>query len=141
VRLRLAWGMLAVAWLLAQAAATSAGEILPTEILQIKSVVSDPTAYHRRTVKLQGKVKNLAKADASNQTSCNQDFTLEDETGAIPVYYIVRCEISGQKAIQLLEGEQVIVEGSVEALSGNVHSSDGKSFGSAVMASRIIRPK
>jgi hypothetical protein len=114
------------------------------EVIPIASVLVSPSSFHRREVQLRGTVKHIAtfsgREVGTNQPLCGYDFLLEDQTGAIEVLYRVRCQAGAEKAMTVTEGEEVIVDGSIDALPTNIRTFEGKDHGFRVLASRITRP-
>lgn len=84
-------------------------------VTPIGTLLINPTALHRKVLKLEGTARNVAAYSANNQTVCGADFELEDETGKIVVLYHVRCQAGEQRAVVVRETMHLIVDGYMEA--------------------------
>jgi len=84
-------------------------------VTPIGTVLINPTALHRKVLKLEGMARNVAAYSANNQTICGADFDLEDETGKIPILYHVRCQAGQQRAVVVTESMHIVVDGYMEA--------------------------
>jgi hypothetical protein len=108
-------------------------------ISPIGALLINPSAFHRKLLKLQGvatEVKTYSKYEVTSV--CGAHFKLTDETGTIEVSYPLRCQIGEDRATFVFEGIQVIVEGSMEAPSSVVRNSDGKENEFGIFAQSVV---
>ena len=96
-------------------------------ITPIGSLLVNPSAFHRKLLKLEGTAKEVRPYSKFELTSvCGANFKLVDETGTIDIIYQLRCQYGGEQDPSVSEGTRVIVEGSMEAPSSVVRNQDGK---------------
>jgi hypothetical protein len=113
-------------------------------VTSIRHIVHNPTSFHRQAVTLHGVVKEVVPYDAKdwfNQSLCNEEFTLQDETGEITIFWMTRCQAGEEKAVPVTVGEHLLVSGTVDAPPTNIKSPNGTDFGFRVMAVRVMRQK
>ena len=105
----------------------------------------NPSSFHRKTLALEGVVKDVAtfsgRESGSNHLVCGADFKLEDDTGIIEVLYHVRCQAGQDKAQTVTEGTRILVHGVMDALPTNIRTADEKGAGFRVMANIILPAK
>lgn len=105
----------------------------------------NPSSIHRRVVRLEGVVKDVAiysgREVPTNRPVCGADFKLEDDTGVIEVLYHVRCEAGQEQAHTVTEGMRIVVQGTMDALPTNIRTDDGKEAGYRVYADTILPSK
>jgi hypothetical protein len=124
--------------------AFAAGVWAVDTVTAIGHILPNPTSFHRRAVTLQGVVKEVVPYDAKdwfNQSLCNQEFTLQDETGDITVFWMTRCQAGEDKAVPVTVGEQLLISGTIDAPPTNIKNPNGADFGFRVMAITVVRPK
>jgi hypothetical protein len=114
-------------------------------ITPIDSLLVNPTALHRKVLKLEGIATNVATYSGSeggtNQSLCGAEFQLEDGTGAITVLYHVRCQAGDQRAAIVSEKMRIIVEGHMEAPPTVMRGADGNDFGFRIVARQVTPAK
>jgi hypothetical protein len=102
----------------------------------------NPSSIHRKVVKLEGVVKDVAiysgRETTTNRPICGADFKLEDDTGVIEVLYHVRCQAGQEQADTVTEGTRIVVQGTMDALPTNIRTDDGKEAGYRVYADTIL---
>lgn len=112
-------------------------------VTPIGSLLVNPTAFHRKVLKLEGVARSVAiytgSETGTNQSLCGADFELEDETGKIEVLYHVRCQAGDQRAVPVLEKMHVIVDGHMEAPPTVMRGADHNDFGFKILA-RTVTP-
>ena len=86
-----------------------ATELVREEPIPIRAMLSDPQAYHLRTVRLQGVVETLERIPRAGGCGLIDAyiFTLYDITGRLPISDLGACQ-NGSRSIQpLMTGFQV----------------------------------
>jgi hypothetical protein len=105
----------------------------------------NPSSVHRKVVKLEGVVKDVAiysgRATTTNRPICGAEFKLEDDTGVIEVLYLVRCQAGQEQAQTVTERMRIVVQGTMDALPTNIRTDDGKGAGHRVLADTILPAK
>lgn len=108
----------------------------------IGSLLVNPSAVHRKVVKLEGVAKNVVVHAGSElgtkQSLCGAEFQLEDSSGTITVLYRSRCQIGALRATVVTEQMPCVVEGYMEAPPTMVRTPDGKDLGVRIMAHTVI---
>lgn len=110
-------------------------------IVPIEKILSNPSAYHRHEVVLRGGLTQIGRWDSKDmmgRPSCGPIFTLQDDTGAIPVFYVVLCDQKEVDRVSAFVGSQVVVYATIESETV-MHSADGAEFRIRGMASKIRR--
>jgi cytochrome c-type biogenesis protein CcmE len=108
-------------------------------ITPIGMLLVNPSAFHRKLLKVQGIVKEVGPYSKFEVTSvCGAHFKLTDETGTIDVSYRQLCQVGEERATSVIEGTRVIVEGSMEAPSSVVRNPDGKENEFAIYARSVV---
>lgn len=108
----------------------------------IKDILVSPSAYHRQTVVLRGKVRMpgvIRGYNAWGQQLCGQEFVLEDEGGQLPVMYLIACRPGHEREWMVRQGEAITVEATMEAAPSNMKTVTGRGLGTSAVAQRIIR--
>lgn len=129
--------LILTAGLLGEHSIASAGD----EPISIGSIIINPQANHRRSFVFKGTVKNVRIQDGSDQfgqKTCGQVFDLEDNTGSIDVWYIVKCQ-TGDTVVTVAEDEQIIVHATIDAPPTNVMTPHGKDLGVRAMATKLVK--
>ena len=88
-----------------------------------------------------GTVKNVGIQDGSDQfgqKTCGQVLDLEDDTGSINVWYIVKCQ-TRDTVVTVAEGKQIIVHTTIDAPPANVMMPKGKDLGVRAMATKLFK--
>jgi hypothetical protein len=114
------------------------------EVTPIASILLNPTSYHRRPVILQGIAKEVSEYDGRdfiNQPQCSQGFTLEDDTGAIKVVSMSKCQAGDERAVMLGEGDRVLIHATIEAPPDNFKDARGSLFDYKALATKVTRAK
>ena len=111
------------------------------EITQVTKILSNPSAYHRHDVVLKGGLKLVGQwegKDTLGSPLCGPIFKLEDDTGEIPVMYVIRCDQNEVKKFEAMAGGRVIVHATIEAETVST-SASGNEFRTRAMAKKIRR--
>ena len=107
----------------------------------IGSLLVNPSAVHRKVVKLEGVAKNVVVHAGSElgtkQLLCGAEFQLEDSSGTITVLYRSRCQVGALRATVVTERMPCVVEGYMEAPPTMVRTPDGKDLGVRIMAHTV----
>lgn len=107
----------------------------------IGSLLVNPSAVHRKVVKLEGVAKNVVVHAGSElgtkQSLCGAEFQLEDSSGTITVLYRSRCQVGALRATVVTERMPCVVEGYMEAPPTMVRTQDGKDLGVRIMAHTV----
>ncbi len=107
----------------------------------IGSLLVNPSAVHRKVVKLEGVAKNVVVHAGSElgtkQSLCGAEFQLEDSSGTITVLYRSRCQVGALRATVVTERMPCVVEGYMEAPPTMVRTPDGKDLGVRIMAHTV----
>ncbi|BCA56515.1 hypothetical protein W02_36550 [Nitrospira sp. KM1] len=110
-------------------------------IVPIEKILWNPSAYHRHEVVLKGGLTQIGRWDSKDmmgRSTCGPIFTLQDDTGAIPIFYFVLCEPKEVDRVSAFAGSQVVVYATIESETV-MHSADGAEFRIRGMASKIRR--
>ena len=130
------WGMVGIlllGWILNAHAAD--------EIASVEKILSNPSAFHRHDVVLKGELKLVGQwegKDTLGSQTCGPIFKLEDDTGEIPVMYVIRCDQNELNRLSAMAGGQVIVHATIEAETVST-STSGNEFRTRAMAKKIRR--
>ena len=111
------------------------------QIVPIGEILSNPAGFHRKLVRIQGRVHAIGTRsgrDVTAQSLCGQDFDLTDGTGTIRVVYLVRCQADAAKTEPARDGKVMQVEALIEAPSSNIKSSSGTDFTATALARQIL---
>ena len=107
----------------------------------IGSLLVNPSAVHRKIVKLEGVAKNVVVHSgselASKQSLCGAEFELEDSSGTITVLYRSRCQVGALRATVVTERMPCVVEGYMEAPPPVLRTPDGKDLGVRIIANMV----
>jgi hypothetical protein len=114
-------------------------------VTPIGSLLVNPSAAHRKMLKLEGVAKNVAtysgREMGTNQSLCGANFQLEDDSGTINVLFHVRCQAGEQRAATVVEGAPIVVEGYMEAPPTMMRTPDGKDLGFRIIAHTVTSVK
>lgn len=104
----------------------------------VGSLLVNPSAMHRRIVKLEGVAKNVVVHSgselATKQSLCGAEFELEDSSGTITVLYRSRCQVGALRATVVTERMPCVVEGYMDAPPTMLRTPDGKDLGIRIIA-------
>jgi hypothetical protein len=108
-------------------------------ITPIGMLLVNPSAFHRKLLKVEGVVKEVRPYSKYEVTSvCGASFKLTDNTGTIEVSFRQLCRVGQEQATLANEDSRVIVEGSMEAPSSVVRNPDGKENEFAIYARSVV---
>ena len=130
------WGMVGIVLLGWSLHAHAADEITPVE-----KILSNPSAFHRHDVVFKGELKLVGQwegNDTLGSVTCGPIFKLEDDTGEIPVMYVIRCDQNELNRLSAMAGGRVIVHATSEAETVST-STSGNEFRIRAMAKNIRR--
>ena len=126
--------------LLGEYSITSAGD----DPIPIGSITVNPQANNRRVVVLKGTAKELRALTGQDQygfSACGQAFTLEDATGTIDVWYVIKCQADGNIVV-VAEGDQMIVYAVIDVPpTTNMKTSPQLDSTVRAMATKLVRGK
>ena len=111
------------------------------EITPVAKIWANPSAFHRHKVVLKGTLKLVSRwegKDAVGTPTCGPIFKLEDDSGDIPVLYIIRCDAAEVGKVTAMAGERAIVHATIEAATV-ISSTDGSEYKTRAMATKIQR--
>lgn len=113
------------------------------KLITIASITANPLANNRRIVLFKGRANDIRVINgaALGIPTCGQAFTLEDETGSIDVFYIIKCHHQ-DNTIAVSENDQLLVSATIDAApSADVQSSKKPDIGFRAMATKLVRVK
>lgn len=105
--------LLIVTVLTGRYAPASAGD----DPISIGSITVNPQANNRRAVLFKGMAKNVravSGTDSLTSSACGQAFTLEDPTGSIDVWYLIKCR-QEENVVIVTENDQILVAATIDA--------------------------
>ena len=111
------------------------------EITPVAKIWANPSAFHRHKVVLKGVLKLVSRwegKDAVGTPTCGPIFKLDDDSGDIPVIYIIRCDAAEIEKVTAMAGERAIVHATIEATTV-VSTAEGSEYKTRAMASKIQR--
>lgn len=112
--------------------------------ISIGSITVNPQANNRRAVVLKGTAKEIRAAHGTDPLgfqTCGQAFTLEDSTGSIDVWYLIKCR-QGESVVVVGEGDDAIVHATIDAPPiTNIKASTALAAGYRAMATKLVRGK
>jgi hypothetical protein len=132
------WGNLAGVLLFAFSVSVHAAD---EKITQVEQIFTNPSVFHRHEVVLRGglTLKGLLESkDPFGFQLCGPIFTLRDDTGEIPVMYMIRCDKTEVDAVTAMAGPLVIVHATIEAETVSTETSH-REFRIRAMAKKIRR--
>lgn len=107
------------------------------EVTPVQEVLSNPAKFHRHVVVLNGALKLVGRwegKDVVGIPTCGSIFKLEDDTGAIPIFYIIRCDPQEAARISAMGGGRAIVSATIQSDPVVV---EGAEYHTRAMASTI----
>ena len=108
-------------------------------ITPIGMLLVNPSAFHRKLLKVEGTAKEVRPYSKYEVTSiCGASFKLTDATGTIEVSFRQLCQVGKEQSTFINEGSRVIVEGTMEAPSSVVRNPDGKENEFAIYARAVV---
>ena len=108
-------------------------------ITPIGMLLVNPSAFHRKLLKVQGRVDEVRPySKVEVESSCGARFKITDESGTIEVSYRQLCQVGDERPTVVTEGTRVIVEGSMEAPSSVMRNPDGKENEVAIYAKSVV---
>ena len=111
------------------------------EVTTVAKILTNPSAFHRHKVVLKGVLKLVSRwegKDTVGSQTCGPIFQLDDDSGDIPVLYIIRCDAAEVGKVTAMAGQRVTVEATIEATTV-VSSANGDENKTRAMASKIYR--
>ena len=111
--------------------------------ISIGSITANPLANNRKIVLFQGKANDIRviTGAALGIPTCGQAFTLEDETGSIDVFYMIKCHHEDNTFV-VVENDQLLVSATIDAApSTDMHTSKKPDIGFRAMATKLVRLK
>ena len=119
----------------------SAASVFAAEAVSVESILKHPDSYNRRMVTLTGTASGVVQNGGRSGYSqiCDQDFSLNDGTGTIPVRYLALCEMGQEKVVTVREGDRVVVNATMDVPPENVGRADGQPDRLRAMATQITK--
>lgn len=111
------------------------------EVTPVAKIWANPSAFHRHNVVLKGVLKLVSRwdgKDAVGKPTCGPIFKLDDDSGAILVMYIIRCDPAEIDRVTAMAGERAIVHAMIEAATV-ISTADGSEYKTRAMATKIQR--
>lgn len=111
------------------------------EITPVTKIWANPSAFHRHNVVLKGVLKLVSRwegKDAVGAPTCGPIFKLADDSGDIPVMYIIRCDTAEVSRVTAMAGARAIVHATIEAATV-ISTADGSEYQTRAMATKIQR--
>jgi hypothetical protein len=101
----------------------------------VQQVLSNPSAFHRHAVvlKLMGQWEGK---DAVGAPICGPMFELDDDTGEIPVIYLIRCDQQEVSRVSSMAGGRVIIYATIDSATVTINA-DGSESRIRAMATKI----
>src|SRR6188768_741324 len=110
--------MLFVALLILSTAPINAQASDADKPISIGSITANPQANNRRVVLFKGKAIDIRMitGGALGIPTCGQAFTLEDDTGSIDVWYMIKCHHEDHANVVIVgEKDQLLVSATIDA--------------------------
>jgi hypothetical protein len=110
-------------------------------ITSVQQVLSNPSAFHRHAVVLKGRLKLMGQwegKDAVGKPICGPMFELDDDTGEIPVLYLIRCDQQEVSRISAMAGGKTVIHATIDSVTVTMNP-DGSDYHLRAMASKIQR--
>jgi hypothetical protein len=111
------------------------------KITRVEQILTNPSVFHRHEVVLRGGLAlkgSLESKDPFGFSLCGPIFTLHDDTGEIPVMYMIRCDKTEVDAVTAMAGSVVTVHATIEAETVSTETTY-KEFRIRAMAKKIRR--
>ena len=99
-------------------------------ITSIQHVLSNPSAFHRHNVVLNGRLKLIGQWEGKDHVgapTCGPIFTLDDDTGEILVVYIIRCDEQELSRMATMMGDRATVYGTIDATTVTLNADSSES--------------
>ncbi len=113
--------------------------------ISIGSITANPQANNRRVVLFKGKANDIRMIDGGTLgiATCGQAFTLEDETGSIDVWYMIKCHHEDNANVVVVrENDQLLVAATIDASPAtDLQTSKSPDTGFRAMATKLVRLK
>ena len=113
--------------------------------VSIGSITANPQANNRRVVLFKGKANDIRMitGGALGIPTCGQAFTLEDETGSIDVWYMIKCHHEDTVNVVIVgEKDQLLVSATIDASPAtDLQTSIKPDTGFRAMAMKLVRLK
>ncbi len=110
-------------------------------ITSVQQVLSNPSAFHRHAVVLKGRLKLMGQwegKDAVGKPICGPMFELDDDTGEIPVLYLIRCDQQEVSRISAMAGGKTVIHATIDSVTVTMNP-DGSDYHLRAMDSKIQR--
>ncbi len=111
------------------------------EITPVAKIWANPSAFHRHDVVLEGALKLIGRwegTDVLGLPTCGPIFKLDDDSGDIPVMYVIRCDAAEVGKVTAMAGGRAIVHATIEAATV-ISTADGSEYRTRAMATKIQR--
>ena len=107
----------------------------------VQQVLSNPSAFHRHAVVLKGRLKLMGQwegKDAVGAPICGPMFELDDDTGEIPVIYLIRCDQQEVSRVSSMAGGRAMIYATIDSATVTINV-DGSESRIRAMAIKIQR--
>ena len=108
----------------------------------ISTIVANPQASNRKSVVLKGtatEIQSVNGSDVFGGATCGQSFMLEDPTGSLEVWYVIRCSLA-ETAVKVSEHDELLITATIDALQAtDVKASTAPKAGFRAMAKDITK--
>ncbi|TKB91067.1 MAG: hypothetical protein E8D41_11525 [Nitrospira sp.] len=107
----------------------------------VHQVLSNPSAFHRHDVVLKGRLTLIGQwegKDTLGRPICGPMFKLDDDTGEIPVLYIIRCDQQEVSRISAMAGGKALIHATIDSDTVTMNP-DGSDYRLRAMATKIQR--
>jgi hypothetical protein len=115
------------------------------KLISIGSITANPQANNRRVVLFKGKAIDIRMitGGALGIPTCGQAFTLEDETGSIDVWYMIKCHHEDHANVVIVgEKDQLLVSATIDASPAtDLQTSIKPDTGFRAMVMKLVRLK
>ena len=105
----------------------------------VQQVLSNPSAFHRHDVVLKGRLTLVGQwegKDTVGRPICGPIFKLDDDTGEIPVLYLIRCDQQEVSRVSSMAGGRVIIYATIDSATVTINA-DGSESRIRAMATKI----
>lgn len=107
----------------------------------VQQVLSNPSAFHRHDVVLKGRLTLVGQwegKDTVGRPICGPIFRLDDDTGEIPVLYLIRCDQQEVSRISAMAGGKSVIHATIDSVTVTMNP-DGSDYHLRAMATKIQR--
>jgi hypothetical protein len=107
----------------------------------VQQVLSNPSAFHRHAVVFKGRLKLIGQwegKDAVGAPTCGPTLELDDDTGEIPVIYLIRCDQQEVSRVSAMAGGRAIIYATIDSATVTINA-DGSESRIRAMATKIQR--